>query len=122
MDQDLQKLKELYLGADVDDETKEDNMKVIREWEKAMTEKQEILQWKGHEVTKFIVGLLKKEYVKNALELGTNDRLSESDRNKIWSKQNGILFMFSYMLKDAKSELVQLETNIKNAISSQINS
>lgn len=119
MEQDLEKLKEIYLSSDVDEEDREDNLERIREWEKTIAESTSLSEWQNHDITKSIALKIKSVYIENALILGTNDLLDEDKRKEMWSIQKAIKFLLSYMDNDYKRVIDQVHGDIKKAIALQ---
>jgi len=113
MEKDLIKLKEMFLNReDID----QDDIDQINEWENALRDNKDFEAWQNHGITQSIVKQLKDFYRDTVYYLGTVESISEVDRIKLWSKQDAIKFILSYMTKDVKGEFKQISDEIKKAI------
>jgi hypothetical protein len=119
MDKDLEKIKEIFLSSDVDQESYEENLKQINEWEQGMRQSEDFISWQENDVTKQIIARAKESYKTISMQLILNRELSERDRFSIYAKQDAITWLISLVAKDAKNELETIQNQIKAALSVQ---
>ena len=117
MNEDLQKLKEIYLADDIDSEDREANLEDIRNWEKDLIENENLLSWQEHDITKQIMERAKKSYIDLSLRLIKDRKLSEEARLSIYSRQDAMLWLISLAGDNPKSALEQINNSIKVALS-----
>lgn len=111
----LKQAKELFL-TDVDDETRQENLDVISEWERSISETQAFGEWQEHDITKNIVEEVRKTYVDTSMVLLDDRRIDQATREKLWAKQDAMLFMLSLMSRDVQSDLKNIEGEITRRI------
>jgi len=116
MDQ-LEKIKQIFLASDVDDETLEDNQSKIDEWQKTIIENENLKSWQEHDVTRLIVKQCKDTYKDLSIMLAKNRSLSDEERKSLWGKQDACLFILSLASGDPESSLKQVEEEINHALS-----
>lgn len=116
MENDLEKLKQIFLSKDIDDEDYEDNLRMISDWESSIRTNQDFLSWQASDITKSVVEQAKKTFKDNAMRLITDRNLDEVKRQSIWSIQDAMVWMLSLMEKDAKKSLEQIHRDIKQAL------
>lgn len=111
----LKQAKELFL-TDVDDETRQENLDVINDWEKSISENYAFGEWQEHDITKRIVEEVRKTYVDTSMVLLEDRRIDQATREKLWAKQDAILFMLSLMSRDVQGDLKNIEGEITRRI------
>lgn len=112
---ELEKLKDIFLNVE-DPETVEDNRKLIAEWEQGILENQAYASWQDHDISKRVSKQARQTYIDAALQLSQNRSLTTSEREKLWARQDAMLFLLSLFEKDAKGELDQIKMEIKRAL------
>ena len=117
MQDNLEKLEEIYVAEDVDDETREDNLAIIREWRSKLIKLDEYASWKEHPVTQEIVAKAKKSYVDHSLLLARSRDLTDSARQSLWGKQDAMLWLIALTSDDAKKEIAHIQSLIARALS-----
>lgn len=113
---DLDKLREIFLSGNLDDEDYQDNVRKITEWETGLRSSEDFLSWQLSDVTKSIVIQAKQSYRDNAARLMTDRTLSEQERMSIWAKQDAIVYLMSLVDKDARGDLEFIQRAIKTAL------
>lgn len=113
---DLEKLKEIYLGADVDEETRAENLKEITDWENALIKNENMRDWQAQDITKEISHQAQSTYREITLQLGTNRKLTEPERFSLWAKQDAALWIISMTMTNAKDIIEQINGQIKAAL------
>lgn len=116
MQDNLEKLEEIYVAEDVDEETREDNLSLIREWRSKLIKLDEYAGWKDHPVTQNIVAQAKKSYVDHSLLLARSRDLTDSARQSLWGKQDAMLWLISLASDDAQKEIAGIEEMIARAL------
>lgn len=116
MTTEIEKLKEIYLANDVDDEDYQENLEKINEWETTLRTSEDFLSWQQSDVTKGIMKQAKESYRDLAMQLMTNRNLTETERASIYAKQDACLWIIALVAKDAKALIKQIETEIKKAL------
>lgn len=112
----LEKVTEIFLGADIDDEDFAENKEKLVEWEKSLDENRLFLSWRNHDITNEIVTKCKQSYKEFGLLLATNRQLTEMQRQSLWAKQDACAFLLSLADKDALGEIQKIESDIEKAI------
>lgn len=116
MQDNLEQLEEIYLSDDIDDETRADNLSLIREWRSRLIKLEEYAGWKDHPVTQDIVAKAKKSYVDHSLLLARSRDLTDSARQSLWGKQDAMLWIISLTSDDAQEEISGIEMAITRAL------
>ena len=68
---DLEKLKEIFL-TDVDEETKQENLETITNWEKSLIQHENFQSWQEHDITREIAQQARKSYIDASSLLATH--------------------------------------------------
>lgn len=119
MEKELQKLKEIYLAGDVDDEDREDNLKKIIEWETSIRESEDFLSWQTSDITKKIAEQAKNTFKDNAVRLSSDRNMTEEERKSIFAKQDAMLWILSLTEKDVKGTIAQVQGDIRRALKAE---
>lgn len=114
---ELDTLREIFVANTADDETREDNQRMIADWERTLIESQQFQDWKNHDITRMIIQRAKQAYKDCALALAENRDLDDEDRVSLWAKQDACLWLLSITDKDVKSTIKQIRSEIRHAIS-----
>lgn len=114
---DIEKLKEIFLADDVDEEDKADNLADIKNWESDLIKNKNILGWQEHDITKGIIRKAKESYKDLSLKLVRDRELTEAERLSIYAKQDAMLWLISLAGENPKSAIEQIDNNIKVALS-----
>jgi len=112
---ELEKVKEVFLNVE-DPETVEDNRKLIAEWEQGILENQAYASWQDHDITRRVSAQTRQTYIDAAIQLANNRSLTSDQREKLWARQDAMLFILSLTEKDAKGELEQISAEIRRAL------
>lgn len=113
---ELQKVKEIFL-ADVDEETYQENIEEITEWEKSLVENENYLSWLEHPVTQQILNQARKTYVDAVVTLGKNVRnLQKNDIDRLTAHQDACLWFISIGSKDVKNQIEMIKGEIERAV------
>lgn len=113
--QDLEKVKDLFL-SDVDAEDYQDNLEIIKSWEKDLLQNEAFSSWQDNDVSKNIIKKLKESYVEFAIELSSNRKLTDEQRTTLWAKQDACAWLLSVINPNVKSDIEQIEKEIKTAL------
>ena len=113
---ELEKLKEIYLANDVDDEDYQDNLDKITEWEKELFENENLISWQEHEVSKEILKKAKETYVEIAIRLANDRKIEEKERMSLWAKQDAMLWILQFSSDEPKNIIKQIQSDIKKAL------
>lgn len=113
---DIEKLREIFVAEDVDDETRADNLMIIRGWEKQLRELDTFAGWKQHPVTQQIIGRAKKSYIDHSLLLARSRDITDSARQSLWSKQDAMLWFISLASTDVSTEIANINAQITRAL------
>lgn len=117
MNEELEKLKEIFLADDVDSEDRETNLEDIKNWESDLIKNKNILGWQEHDITKGIMEKAKESYKDLSMKLVRDRELTEAQRLSIYSKQDAMLWLISLAGDNPKSAIEQIDNNIKVALS-----
>jgi len=115
--QDIEKLKQIFLADDIDDEDREDNLLNIQSWESEIIKNKNILGWQEHDITKGIINKARETYIDLSLKLIRDRELTEAQRLSIYAKQDAMLWLISLAGDNPKSAIEQINNNIKVALS-----
>lgn len=113
---DLDKLREIYLADDVEDDIRKENFEEILNFEKQLREIDDFARWSEHPVTKMIVAQAKKTYIDHSLLLARSRELTESARLSLWAKQDAMLWLISLTTKNLDNEKRGIEMQIKRVL------
>lgn len=113
--QELEKIKDIFL-ADEDPETIEENRQQIAEWEQSLLENQAFASWQDQDITKRLSKQVRQAYINAAIQLSQNRTLDNAQREKLWARQDAMLFILSLIEKDTEGELEQIHAEIKRAL------
>lgn len=116
IDKDLQKVKEIFLAKDLDEEDYQDNMDKIDSWEGSLRENEDFGNWQESDITKEIIKKVRETYKDLALELINNRELTEKQRLVIYSKQDACIFLLSLVYKDVKSNIEAIKREIHQTL------
>jgi hypothetical protein len=112
---ELEKVKEIFL-TDVDEETREENMEKIREWERTLIESEEYQSWIEHPITKQILQKAREQYAQSVMVLGTRKDLSESEKIAFWGIQEAALWLINLGSRDAHGEVERVKEEIRRSL------
>lgn len=118
MNDDLQKLKDIYLAEDVDSEDYKDNLRDITEMEKSIIENENLLGWQEHDLTKKVVEMARRGYIDIATRLATTRDLTEGERLSLFAKQDAMKWLISIADGEPKLILEKIDSDVKKALRS----
>ena len=116
MNHDLEKVREIFLANDVDDETRADNERQIAEWERDLRESEALAEWRESDITKKIAAQARATYRDVSMQLALNRTLTDEQRRVFWAKQDACLFIISITEPNAKDRLQQIHLEIKTVL------
>lgn len=116
MQDDIQKLREIFLADDVDEETRKENLEAIADFERGLQENSDFQRWQQHPVTIALLKQAKKAYVDHSLALARSRELTEAARFSLWAKQDAALWFVSLLSRDVGAEKKNIEAEIKRAL------
>ena len=117
MQSNLEKLEQIYVSDDVDEETRADNLAIIQEWRSKLIKLDEYERWKSHPVTEEIIARAKKSYVEHSLLLARSRELTDVERCQLWGKQDAMLWLISLASTDEAASIAEIEALIERALS-----
>lgn len=120
MDDELEKLRKIYLADTLDEDERAENEQTLREWSKALRENKALATWQTHDVTRRITKQTKQAYKDMAVQLATNRNLTQDERTSIWAKQDAMQWLLSILDTNAAESLAVLESEVKQAVSRDI--
>ncbi len=115
MDQDLKKVKEIFLKG-VDEEDYAENLAQIVEWEQQIRASQDFLSWQESDVTVAIIKQGKETYKDLSMLLINNRNLTEQERMAIYARQDAFVWLLSLADINAKATLEGIHAEIKMAL------
>jgi hypothetical protein len=113
---DLEKLREVFLASDIDDEDYQDNLDKISEWENALRSSENFIAWQKDDVTREILSRAKLSYRENGVKLASDRNLDQIKINAIWAKQDALLLMINLIEGNHESTIKQINNEIKQAL------
>lgn len=115
----LEELKKIFLSADVDSETYEENLQKITEWEKELIDSENFLSWQEHETTRLIVSKARETYKDAAVQLASDRKMSEQTRQSLWAQQDACLLLISWASGDPKKVIEEVKGMAAYALETQ---
>lgn len=115
MSKELDKVREIFL-TDVDDETREENLKVLEEWETGLRNNQAMASWQGHDITKQVAMQAKEAYKEAGIMLATRRDLTDEQRHRLWGQQDAAAWLISMVETDAVAQLNLIRKQIRDAL------
>lgn len=112
----LDEAKKVFLTDDLDGETYQHNLGVIREWERSMLNNEALVDWREHDVTKKLNEKAKAEYMQASLRLMRDRDLSEQTRMSLYAKQDACTLIFELSGGNAVATIEEVEKEIKREI------
>lgn len=112
----LNKIREVFLADDVDEEDRKDNEERINAWSKALTENKSMVEWQKQDITQLIIRQAKESYKESAMQLIRNRTLTPEQRASIYAKQDAMLWLLSLIETDAEKSLEQVQKEIQRAV------
>lgn len=113
---ELEKIKEIYLSSDVDDEDYQENLQKITEWESSLRQNEDFASWLESDVTKSILEQAKTAYRDFAMTIMAGRDLTDAQRASLFAKQDAALWLISLIDKDTKGAVKQILTEIRRAL------
>jgi len=113
---DIEKLKDIFLSKDIDDEDYQENLDQINEWEKSLIENENLLGWQEHDITKQVLTQVRESYIEISLRLATQREIEEHERISLWAKQDAMLWLLSLASNEPKVLLEKIENDIRKAL------
>jgi hypothetical protein len=117
MSTDIEKLREIYVTDDVDEDVRADNLAQIVEWETQLRDLEDLKSWMEHKVTQEILARARKSYVDHSLLLARSRELTDTARFSLWAKQDAMMW-FTSLASSAVDRDIEA---IKNAIRVALN-
>lgn len=116
MNEDIQKLKDIFLSNDVDSDEYADNLKDILEVERNIVENENLLAWQDHDLTKQIVKMARKGYIDISTKLAIDRKLTDGERLSLFAKQDAMKWIMGIGEGDPKAVLEKIGSDIKKAL------
>lgn len=113
---DIEKLKGIFLDNSVDEETYDENLKQITDWENLLSENEAYISWQEHDITKEIIKKTRETHRIFADKLSNDRTLTTEQRNGIFAKQDALMWIINLASRNAKGENQQIKANIKQAL------
>jgi len=114
--EDIDKLKEIFLTKDIDDDDYQENLDQITKWESGLIRNENIVGWQEHDITKEIFNTTKESYMELSLRLSNDRKLTEKERMSIFAKQDAMLWILNLASKSPQKELDSIKTDIRKAL------
>lgn len=113
MSKQLEEIKRIFITADdVDEETRQHNLKRVEAWQDTLIKSENFLNWQEHDVTREIVQQAKETYKDAFMRLGRERSLTEKERMSLYALQDATLWIISLAEKDAKGTIEQIHKEI----------
>lgn len=112
----IDKLRKIFLSDETDEETRQDNLKQITEFENGLARSSALKDWQNHEITHEIISFLKAQLGKISVTLGTNSELDEKARTLLFANRTAILWLLSVVNEDPEMEYQRINAEINKAI------
>jgi hypothetical protein len=113
---DIEKVRQIFLADDVDDEVRAENEEKIREWEEGLLKNEALLSWRDHDITKLIAAQAKISFKDLAIQLANNRTLTEDQRKSLWAQQDAMKWLLTLTEMDPASELKRIHEEIRAAL------
>lgn len=113
---DLEKIREIFVAEDLDEEEIEDNLRKIADWENELRSSEDFESWQSSDISKDIANKCRKTYVELSFRLIRERDLTERQRDSIYAKQDAMVLMLSLVFKDVKSIIDGIEREIKQVL------
>ncbi len=113
---DIEKIKEIFLSEDVDDEDYQENLDKITDWENSLIENENLLSWQEHDITKEIISNTKENLLEVSLRLVNDREITEQERMTMFAKQDAMKWLISLSSDNPKIILEQINDDIKKAL------
>ena len=116
MNNDLEKLKTIFLSDEVDAEDYQDNLDKINEWEQSLVSNENIKGWQDHDITREIVQRAKESHATLSLLLATDRKLTDTERASIYARQDAMVWMISIASESPEQVIAGIQDDIKKAL------
>lgn len=113
----LDEIRAKFLSPDIDPEDREDNERLLKEWEAGLIQNEAYISWQEHDITREIAQKMKEEFKEFAQILSENRTLTQEQRVSLWAKQDACRFILSLTEKDARGQIEQIQSEVKRASS-----
>ncbi len=113
----IEEAKKLFL-TDVDEDTQQDNLSMIRDWESSLRHNQAFAQWQASDISQQLIKQFRATYKDASLQLAQTRDLSEAKRITLWATKDACLIVLDLLSKDAKTEILNIEKEIDHALAS----
>ncbi len=113
---DIEKVKEIFLSKDTDDEDYQENLEQITGWEKELLENENLLSWQEHDITRDIMSKVKESYIEISLRLATIRAMEDHERMSLWAKQDAMMWILSLTSDEPKALLDKIDSDIRKAL------
>lgn len=113
---DFDKLREVFLSKDIDDEDYDDNYKALNDLEREYRESVDLQEWLGHVLTKKLFDTAQEAYVSNAVRLAQDRELTEKERWSIYAKQDAMLWLLTVVEDNPTEKISLIEEQVKKAL------
>lgn len=111
----IEEAKKIFL-TDVDPDDLEDNLEIIRSWEKQLIESTDYEEWRKHDITKKIAHEAREAYKDATMQLGLRRGLTEEERIKLQGHQDACVFLLSLIDRNLENSLSSLNESVQRAI------
>lgn len=111
----LEKLKDFFL-KEVDEEDYEENLQKISEWEQELRDGETFEEWQKDDTTQEIISQAIKSYKEQAVQLMVNRKLTDSERQSLFARQDACIWLLSLVYKDVKSKVRGINNEIEKTL------
>lgn len=112
----LNKLKEIFVLNENDEETRQDNLKTITEFEVAIARNKALSEWRQSDISQEFIKTFKTFAHKVTVLLGTNSEIDEKTRQQLFAKRQAVLWFLSIINENPESDLMRIESEISKAL------
>lgn len=112
----LNKLKEIFVLNENDEETRQDNLKTITEFEVAIARNKALSEWRQSDISQKFIKMFKTFLHDITLVLGTNSEIDEKTRQQLFAKRQAVAWFLSIINENPESDLMRIESEISKAL------
>jgi len=113
---EIDKLKEIFLSNELDEDILKENQEQINEWEQSILFNEALVSWKEHDVTVSVIKQARSSYRELAQMLATSRSLTDEQRKSIWARQDAMLWFINMAAKDPVKEIESIRQEVLRAL------
>jgi mannose/cellobiose epimerase-like protein (N-acyl-D-glucosamine 2-epimerase family) len=116
MSDPLEKVREIFLSPDIDEETRLDNEAKLLEWQMGLIRNEAYQDWKDSDITKEISLKAKNAYKQASLLLAFSRALTDRERFALWAEQDAMKLILNLANENAKGAIDAIHREIETAL------